>query len=294
MAQEPSSGTPRLPIEEIVREMSIPAGLAGPEPMISDVRCYAVAQPAGIVVIDTGMPDAAAAIADAVDALGGSFADVRDIVLTHLHMDHIQGLGFFKPLFNPSEEIHIWGPASKSVSLRTRLGRYFSPPLFPVYFRNLTCRLFLHEVEDTHFTIGPFSIQSCYVTHPGPTVGYRIQHNQKIFTYIPDHEPALGRNGLIRDTRWLSGSDLAKDADILLHDAQYTAKEYTDRMGWGHSAMEDTLEFASLTDAKSLLLTHHDPLRTDAELAQLYGALKEKYTYPFAYEVAVEGRQLLL
>ncbi|NTS39636.1 MBL fold metallo-hydrolase [Flavisolibacter sp. BT320] len=217
-----------------------------------------------------------------------------DILLTHLHMDHIQGLGFFKPLFNPSEEIHIWGPASKSVSLRTRLGRYFSPPLFPVYFRNLTCRLFLHEVEDTHFTIGPFSIQSCYVTHPGPTVGYRIQHNQKIFTYIPDHEPALGRNGLIRDTRWLSGSDLAKDADILLHDAQYTAEEYTDRMGWGHSAMEDTLEFASLTGAKSLLLTHHDPLRTDAELAQLYGALKEKYTYPFAYEVAVEGRQLLL
>lgn len=217
-----------------------------------------------------------------------------DILLTHLHMDHIQGLGFFKPLFNPSEEIHIWGPASKSVSLRTRLGRYFSPPLFPVYFRNLTCRLFLHEVEDTHFTIGPFSIQSCYVTHPGPTVGYRIQHNQKIFTYIPDHEPALGRNGLIRDTRWLSGSDLAKDADILLHDAQYTAEEYTDRMGWGHSAMEDTLGFASLTGAKSLLLTHHDPLRTDAELAQLYGALKEKYTYPFAYEVAVEGRQLLL
>src|SRR5687767_13266620 len=86
-----------------------------------------------------------------------------DILLTHLHMDHIQGLGFFKPLFNPSEEIHIWGPASKTVSLRNRLGRYFSPPLFPVYFRNLTCRLFLHEVEDSHFTIGPFSIQSCYV-----------------------------------------------------------------------------------------------------------------------------------
>jgi phosphoribosyl 1,2-cyclic phosphodiesterase len=217
-----------------------------------------------------------------------------DILLTHLHMDHIQGLGFFKPLFNPSEEIHIWGPASKTVSLRNRLGRYFSPPLFPVYFRNLTCRLFLHEIEDSSFSIGPFSVQSCYVTHPGPTVGFRIQHGEKIFTYIPDHEPALGRNGLIKDTRWLSGSDLAKEADILLHDAQYTADEYTERIGWGHSAMEDTLEFASLTGVKSLLLTHHDPLRTDVELEQLYLALKEKNSYTFPFGLAVEGRQFTL
>lgn len=217
-----------------------------------------------------------------------------DILLSHLHMDHIQGLGFFKPLFDPSAEIHIWGPASKALSLRARLGRYFSPPLFPVYFRNLTCRLFLHEVEDTSFSIGPFSIHSCYVTHPGPTVGFRIQHAQKVFTYIPDHEPALGRNGLIKDIRWVSGSDLAKDADLLLHDAQYTAEEYTERMGWGHSSMEDTLEFAALTGVKNLLLAHHDPLRTDTELDQLYQQLTQNTRYMFRYEMAVEGQQLTL
>ena len=92
MAQEPSNGSGRPPIESVVQQMSLPAGLAGPEPMISDVRCYVVAQPQGIVVIDTGMPDAAGAIADAVLTLGGSFADVRDIVLTHLHMDHVGSL----------------------------------------------------------------------------------------------------------------------------------------------------------------------------------------------------------
>jgi phosphoribosyl 1,2-cyclic phosphodiesterase len=217
-----------------------------------------------------------------------------DILLTHLHMDHIQGLGFFTPLFNPSSEIHIWGPASKALSLRARLGRYFSPPLFPVYFRNLSCRLFLHEIEDTAFSIGPFSIQSCYVTHPGPTVGFRIQHEQKVFTYLPDHEPALGRTGLIKDTRWLSGSDLAKEADLLLHDAQYTATEYTERIGWGHSSMDDTLEFASLTGAKHLLLTHHDPLRTDDELDEIHHSLKETTSYAFRYEIAVEGQQFQL
>ena len=92
MAQESSNGTSRLPIEEVVREMSIPSGIAGPEPMTLDVRCYAVAQPSGIVVIDTGMPDAVGAIAEAIDALGGTFRDVRDIVLTHLHMDHVGSL----------------------------------------------------------------------------------------------------------------------------------------------------------------------------------------------------------
>ena len=134
-----------------------------------------------------------------------------DILLTHLHMDHIQGLGFFGPLFNPGTEVHIWGPASTSQSLRARLGRYFSPPLFPVYFRNLACRLILHEVEKSTFTIGPFTVQSDYVIHPGPTVGFRIQHRRGVFTYIPDHEFALGCNGnmMKKGVQWLSGSDLA-------------------------------------------------------------------------------------
>ena len=72
-----------------------------------------------------------------------------DILLTHLHMDHIQGLGFFRPLFNPATEVHIWGPASTTQSLRARLGRYFSPPLFPVYYRDLNCRLAKDGCTDT-------------------------------------------------------------------------------------------------------------------------------------------------
>ena len=114
MAQESSNGTSRLPIEEVVREMSIPSGIAGPEPMTLDVRCYAVAQPSGIVVIDTGMPDAADGIADAVDALGGTFADVRDIVLTHLHMDHIGSL-FAIAEQAPLASIYAGGPDSPDI-----------------------------------------------------------------------------------------------------------------------------------------------------------------------------------
>ncbi len=217
-----------------------------------------------------------------------------DILLTHLHIDHIQGLGFFKPLFNSSTEVHIWGPASNTQSLRARLGRYFSPPLFPVYFRNLTCKLFFHEIENSSFTIGPFSIQSSYVTHPGPTIGFRIKDRHGVFAYIPDHEPALGCKSLLKDVKWLSGSDLALGADLLLHDAQYTLQEYNDKVGWGHSSMEDTLQFASLTGVKHLLFTHHDPMRSDVQLHEIYKLLKEKTSCQFPYEFAVEGLKIEL
>ena len=212
-----------------------------------------------------------------------------DILLTHLHIDHIQGLGFFNPLFNSSKEVHIWGPVSKAASLRSRLGRYFSPPLFPVYFSNLTCRLFFHEIENSSFTIGPFFVQSSYVTHPGPTVGFRIKDRHGVFTYIPDHEPGLGRAGLIEDIKWLSGSDLASGADLLLHDGQYTLDEYKNRVGWGHSAMEDTIQFASLTGVQQLLITHHDPMHTDVQLNDILKRLKENVHCQCPYKFAVEG-----
>ena len=217
-----------------------------------------------------------------------------DILLTHLHIDHIQGLGFFNPLFNSSKEVHLWGPGSKTQSLRSRLGRYFSPPLFPVYFRNLTCNLFFHEIDNSSFTIGPFSIQSDYIIHPGPTVGFRIKHRSAVFSYIPDHEPALGPNGLIEDVKWLSGSELASGADLLLHDAQYTMEEYKNRVGWGHSSMEDAVKFASLTGVKHLLLSHHDPMRSDAQLNDMITRLKESIHCQFLYEMAVEGSRMEL
>jgi len=217
-----------------------------------------------------------------------------NVLLTHLHIDHIQGLGFFKPLFDPSKEVHIWGPATNTQNLRARLGRYFSPPLFPVYFRNLTCKLFIHEIENSSFTIGPFNVKSQYIIHPGPTVGYRIQSPRGVFTYIPDHEPALGKNELLEDPKWLSGSDLADGADILLHDAQYTREEYKAKVGWGHSAMEDALLFASLTKVKRMLLMHHDPMHTDAQLDEMYKRLKENSSFAFPFQMAVEGSRIAL
>jgi ribonuclease BN (tRNA processing enzyme) len=217
-----------------------------------------------------------------------------DILLTHLHFDHIQGLGFFSSLFNPSMEVHLWGPASATQSLHARLSRYLSPPLFPVLIRDLPCQVKLHDIENSSFGIGPFRIESRYVIHPGPTVGFRVQGENSVFTYIPDHEPALGLNGLLKDTRWISGFDLAAKADLLLHDAQFTAAEYQHKLGWGHSSMEDTIKFAEMAEVKHLLLSHHDPFHSDEQLDEIIAALKEKVSAPFPYELAVEGMEINL
>jgi phosphoribosyl 1,2-cyclic phosphodiesterase len=217
-----------------------------------------------------------------------------DILLTHLHLDHIQGLGFFKFLFDPDIEVHIWGPASSAHSLHSRLSRYLSPPLFPMHIRELPCRLMLHEIENSIFQIGHFTIQSGYVIHPGPTVGFRITGQQSVFTYMPDHEPALGLNGILADRKWISGIDLAAGTDLLLHDAQYSLEEYKNKIGWGHSSIDDAVLFASKAGAKRLLLAHHDPSHTDVQLNEMLAELKARKNYTFSYEMAAESMQINL
>ena len=157
------------------------------------------------------------------------------VLLTHLHMDHIQGLGFFGPFFEGHREIHVWGPPSTTEDLRTRLTRYLSPPLFPVRLRDLDSAVELHDVPMRSWSIGPFEVTAASVIHPGPTIGYRIAQNGHAIAYLPDHEPALG--GPIESLEWTSGTRLALGVDLLLHDTQYSAAEYDKRVGWGHSSV---------------------------------------------------------
>ena len=200
-------------------------------------------------------------------------ASVRrvDVLLTHLHMDHIQGLGFFAPLYRPDVEVNIWGPASTQLTLLARLMRYLSPPLFPVGLRELPCKLVLHEVPCAEVDIGEFRVASALVCHPGPTVGYRISDpSGRVLTYLPDHEPALGARNFPSLPRALtSGGSLAFESDLLIHDSQYAAHEYSARVGWGHSSLRQMLDFATLTKVKHLVPFHHDPDHSDADLDRL-------------------------
>ena len=215
-----------------------------------------------------------------------------DLLLTHLHMDHIQGLGFFEPLYDPAREIHIWGPPSPTLDLRTRLARYLSPPLFPVRLRDLPCRLTLHNVPPERFEVGGLEIEAALVCHPGSTVGYRISDGRHALAYLPDHEPALGVRGFPGPREWTSGYDLAAEVDLLIHDAQYTTEEYRARIGWGHSAIRDAIAFAGLAGARRLIPFHHDPTHDDAMLDRLDRAVRASSDLPFGIVAGVEGATL--
>ena len=192
-----------------------------------------------------------------------------DVLLTHLHIDHIVGLGFFEPLFRDDIEVHIWGPPSSTCDLGTRLSRYLSPPLFPVRLRDLPRFPVLHDVPRGAFDLGPFHIDAELVCHPDVALGYRISENGSSMAYLPDHEPALGSDRLPSDVGWLSGAALANGVDLLIHDAQYSTDEYRDHVGWGHSTIAQACEFARMTGVKRLVTFHHDPSHDDAAIDRL-------------------------
>lgn len=217
-----------------------------------------------------------------------------DVLLSHLHMDHILGLGFFGALFQPDLEVHIWGPPSTTLDLHGRLTRYLSPPLFPVRLRDLPCRLVLHDAPRGTFDLPGVSVTADLVCHPGPTLGYRITGDGATIAYLPDHEPALGAENFLRHPEWTSGFDLVNDVDTLIHDAQYSEEEYPAHVGWGHSSISQALALAEAAGVGRLVAFHHDPNHNDRQLDRLYADAAGLRDWSFELIPATEGSRLVL
>jgi phosphoribosyl 1,2-cyclic phosphodiesterase len=191
------------------------------------------------------------------------------LLLTHLHLDHLEGLRFFAPLWDERVTLDIWGPPSPLLSLKERIARSFSPPLFPIDLSTVAAGVTFHDVPRRPWTLAGASLAADLVLHPGPTVGFRIESSGSSVAYLPDHEPALAGGIADRSLDWLSGASVAEGVDVLLHDAQYFGDEYEDRVGWGHSSVDDTVTFARAVGARRLILFHHDPSHDDSSLQRL-------------------------
>jgi len=211
------------------------------------------------------------------------------VLLTHLHMDHIQGFAFFEPLLRENVQVHVYGPPSTTHDLRTRLTKYLSPPLFPVRLRDLPAQVTWHDVPLGKFDVDGFQVECDLVTHPGPTVGYRISEAGSSLVYLPDHEPALGAMRFPVSAQWTSGYDLAANADLLIHDTQYTLPEYAERAGWGHSAIQHAIAFAKLTKVKRLITFHYDPGHSDEFIDGLLREIHSESRLPFELIPGQEG-----
>jgi phosphoribosyl 1,2-cyclic phosphodiesterase len=192
-----------------------------------------------------------------------------NLLLTHLHLDHLEGLRFFAPLWDDRVTVDIWGPPSPVSGLRERIARAFSPPLFPIDLRDVPARVAFHDVPSEPWAIDGASLTASLVVHPGPTVGFRIESASSTFAYIPDHEPALAGAIDGKPKQWISGATLAEGVDVLFHDAQYFEDEYEQRIGWGHSSVADAVAFSRAVGAERLLLFHHEPLHSDGQLDRL-------------------------
>ena len=215
----------------------------------------------GLIVLDAGT---------GIRALGLSLAREHPpqihLLLTHMHLDHVEGLGFFAPLFDPACTITIWGPRPDDLPLRDHLAAYLSPPLFPVPFERFPSTIEFVEVREDAWEMDGVRIRSAPVRHPGPTVGYRIEENGNSLAFIPDNEPALEAD---------SGLALAAGVDLLLHDAQYTAEEYATRAGWGHTAIPDFASYVREAAPSRTVMFHHDPSHTDEELEAMEQTARE-------------------
>jgi phosphoribosyl 1,2-cyclic phosphodiesterase len=211
------------------------------------------------------------------------------LLLTHLHLDHLEGLRFFAPLFDKRVTLEIWGPPSTVSGLRERIVRSFSPPLFPIDVRRVPAQVRFHDVPRRTWRINGAVLSADLIAHPGPTLGFRIESGGASLAYLPDHEPALA--GQIAQTShdWISGSSLAEDADLLLHDAQYREDEYRERIGWGHSSVNDAVAFAQASSARRLLLFHHDPSHSDGVLETMQADARELSTDEEPPTLAREG-----
>jgi len=234
-----------------------------------------------------------------VRALGVALAGVHEdihVLLTHLHLDHIMGLMFFGPLFDPSAHVTVWGPPAPGADLRDRLARYLSAPLSPIEIRDLPADVHFRGCPVGEWRVGSATVEAQLVTHRGPTLGYRITDGDATLCYLPDHEPALGQD-IVRDSReWISGWELARGADLLIHDGQYTGEEYVGTRGWGHSCVTDTLAFARRADVDRVALFHHDPTHDDAALDAIAAEARDAWTAtggaPEAVTAAREGERI--
>jgi CheY-like chemotaxis protein/phosphoribosyl 1,2-cyclic phosphodiesterase len=203
------------------------------------------------------------------------------LLITHTHWDHVQGFPFFAPLFVPGNTWDIYAPGGFGNRLEETLAGQMEFTYFPVTLDQLGATIRYHDLVEGAFSLGDVQVTARYLNHPGLTLGYRLQSGGNILVYATDHEPHAGpQHG---ETHAMSAHredqqhiEFLRGADLVIHDAQYTAAEYVEKLGWGHSPMEYAVDVALAANAKRLALFHHDPTHDDAMLDRLVAACQQR------------------
>lgn len=210
----------------------------------------------------------------------GCIALDATLLFTHVHWDHIQGVPFFAPLFHPGSRVTFGGARTPWGGIEDSLRAQMKPPQFPVGLEAFPAELRFLDVDPGHpFEVGPFRVDAAEMSHPNGVLVYRIAAGGRSVVFATDVE-----HGAQLDPRLIAFSE---GADLIVHDAQYTAAEYRgdrgpSRRGWGHSTWEDAVALCERAGGARLALFHHDPTRDDAGVEQIERDARERLPDAFA------------
>jgi len=209
----------------------------------------------------------------------GKKAIHANILLGHTHWDHIQGFPFFSPAFIKGNSVAIYGPEGSRGSLHHVLAGQMEFTYFPIKLDQLPAAITYHDLTEGIHNIGGVRVATQFLNHPAMTVGYRVEADGVAMVYLVDHEP-------FSDELWRAGAEPGRiesilhegdrrhakfmaDADLVIHDAQYTPDEYPSKKTWGHSSYDYVVQIAAAAGVRRLALTHHDPSHDDAFVADI-------------------------
>jgi len=202
-----------------------------------------------------------------IRALGEKLANTERpaeaiVLISHFHWDHILGLPFFQPLYQADSHFLFFSFPQADTSFQEIMESTMKSPFFPVSMRGLSGRREFYEIGEQRFSVGDVHIQTCLLNHPQGCLGYRVECDGTSVVYATDHESDAGP----ADEKL---AKLTRGADLLITDAQYTPAEYEIHRGWGHSSVDSAVRLAQRAKVRQLLLFHHDPAHSDAEIDQM-------------------------